>query len=165
MTAEQYAEQYGKLHVKIRSVFQPYFNIDLKSVKVKLIERTDLIDATIFVVADTIVVMRSTLNFSYTQESFEKDGKLWHRGNGALDLSTDAGIQILGHEIKHCEQWRLTPRWKYLLWYLPGVVRGWIAGQRYAHRFIRWEREAITFQKTIKLSDAEKQSFKDLQKN
>lgn len=165
MTIEQYAENYSKLHPKIRTVFQSYFDIDLNSVKVRMIDKTTLFRNTIFVVADTIVIVRGKFNFEFKQEPFEKDGKLWHRVNGAVDLSTDTGLQTLGHEIKHCEQWRLTPRWKYWLLYLPGVINGYIKKKQYAHKFIWWEREAIAFQKTLKFSEQEKQLFKEMQKN
>ncbi len=163
MTVERYLKQHGKLHPTIRKVLQPYFEIDLKSIKVQLIDHTDLIKVTIFVIADTIIVMRGILNFPYISESFDRDGELWHRSNGAVDLSTDAGLKTLGHEIKHCEQWRLTPRWKYWLWYLPGVIAGYIKDKQYAHRFIRWEREAITFQKTLTFSEEVRQRFKAMQ--
>ena len=161
VTVEEHAERYRKLHPDVRKALQPYFDIDLKSVKVKLIDYSPT--TTIWTLGDVIVVKRGVLNFEYKSTSEMRDGKLWHTGNGALDLSTDAGIQVLAHEIKHCEQWRLIPRWKYLLWYLPGVVRGWLAGRRYAHKYIRWERDAIAFQKTVKLSDKQLIDFKKLQ--
>lgn len=159
MTCEEFAIRHRVLHPTIRRVFQPYFKIELNTVQVRVV-LTIPYKLTIFALADVIVVREGALNGEFKQESFRRDGKLWHRSNGAVDLSTDHGCQLLAHELKHCEQWRYTPRWKYWLWYLPGVVKSWVNGQRYAHRFIRWEQEAIAFQKTIKLTSEEHTSFK-----
>lgn len=163
MTVEEYIEKYERLHVKVRKALQKYFDIDLKSVEFKLIDYSPT--TTIFVIADVVVVLKGKLNYKYIATSETRDdGKLWHSNNGAVDLSTDFGIQTLAHELKHCEQWRLTPRWKYWLWYLPSLIASYASKKKYAHKFFRWEKEAAIFQQTVRLSKEEKQSFKELQK-
>lgn len=163
MTCEAYAKRYERLHPLIRKTLQSYFpKLDLNTVQIKIVTFIPY-KLTIFALADAVVVKVGKLNTEFKQESFTKDGKLWHRSNGAVDLSIPVGIQILAHELKHCEQWRNTPRWRYWLGYLPGLFKSWASGQRYAHRFIKWEREAAAFQKTVRLTEQEHKSFKLLQ--
>lgn len=161
MTVEEYIEKYGKLHIKVRKVLQPYFKINLSSVEFKLIRYSPT--TTIFVLADVVVVVRGKLNYKYIDTTETRDGKLWHSNNGAVDLSTDFGIQTLAHELKHCEQWRLTPRWKYWLWYIPSLIASYASKKKYAHKFFRWEKEAALFQQTVRISDEQKALFKSMQ--
>lgn len=161
MSVETYAKRNGKLHPTVRRILQPYFpELKLDSVKVQIVDYAPW--TTIWAMADQVIVLKGKLNYEYVSTSEMRDGKLWHRGNGALDLSTPAGIQVLSHELKHCEQWRNTSRRIYWLWYIPGLLASWISG-RYAHKFFRWEREAIAFQKTVKLTEREFTSLKLLQ--
>jgi len=159
MTVEEHVKNHGRLHPDVCLILQRFFpKLDLDTVEFKLVSSIPF-KLTIFALADVVVSKYRVLNYHFTQESFKRDDKLWHRGNGAVDLSTDVGIQTLAHELKHCEQWRNTPRRVYWLWYLPGLISSWFNGQRYAHRFMRWEREAIAFQKTVKKRTARTSGF------
>lgn len=157
MKIEAHAKRYGNLHPAIREALQGYFKIRLDTVEVKLVTFAPI--STIWTLADVVVAKYGTLNFELIREEHEKDGKRWTTTNRTVDLSTISGVRILAHELKHCEQWRLTPRWKYLLWYLPSLFKSYWTEKRYAHKFFRWEQEAIAFDKTIEISEMDKALF------
>lgn len=145
LSVEKYAEQFNRLHPQIVDILQPYFpTLDLSTVRVRVYPRvTSLLKTNIWVLLDTIIVLKGTFN----TEEFGLQG---FSVNSTINLVKPWMMATIGHELKHCQQWR-EASWSFRLYWLIKSLWVWSTPERGAwHKRMEFEREAIMFQDTLR---------------
>lgn len=144
ISVEQYALDHNRLHPKVVEFLQPYFikenALDLSTVRIRVYpRRTSALGTSVWVMLDTIIFRRGTFN--------KERGVVPQ----AVDLTTNWGMTVLAHELRHVKQWRDVPKWTYAWSLIIGVLASWKRRKRaYAHPFIPIEIEAADFQDSIR---------------
>lgn len=151
---EAWALKNNRLHPKVVAFLQPLFGSDLDLSTVRFIvypKRTAFLNVTVWVLGDKIVWKQKHLNQEHAQWRVDKnDGRNWYTSNGAVDLATQAGMQVLAHELRHVWQSRTWPWWKSLWFFTSGIVKSlWREGRFYSHQQVPQEIDAIEFQQGL----------------
>lgn len=149
---EAYALRTNRLHPRVVKFLQPLFGDDLALNTVRFIvypKRTAFLNVTVWVMGDKIVWHQTHLNQEFAQWRVDKDDdRNWYRSNGAIDLATEHGMQVLAHELRHVWQARSLPWWKQWWRFGWGIVKSlWYEGRFYSHSQVWQEQDAIEFQR------------------
>lgn len=144
MGVEEYAERFNRLHPQIVIILQPYFpTLDLSTVRVRVYPHvTSLLKTNIWVLLDTIIVLKGTFN---TKEL----GLQGFSVNATINLVKPWMMATIGHELKHCQQWR-EASWRFKIYWFFKSLWVWSTPERGAwHKRMEFEREATEFQAEI----------------
>ncbi len=151
---EAHALKFNRLHPKAVEFLQPLFEDDLDLNTVRLIvypKRTALLNVTVWVMGDKIVWQQTHFNQEHAQWRVDKgDNRNWYKSNGAIDLATQSGMQVLAHELRHVWQSRTLPWWKQWWRFGWGIIKSvWYERRVYSHRQVWQEQDAIEFQQGV----------------
>lgn len=149
---EAWALRTNRLHPKVRDFLRPLFRgyLDLLSVRfIVYPKNTSGLKTTVWVAGDKIIWTKGHFNQEWAQWLVDKgDGKNWYRSNGAIDLATTHGMEVLCHELWHVKQYRDLPWWKTIGLYAWGVAKSLLYERRwYSHNQVWQEVDALKFQK------------------
>ena len=146
VSVERFAQVHGRLHPTVVEFLQPYFDIDLRVVKVDpYASGWSYKGVTIWVSTDTIKVAPGRLNAG----PYGLSG-----ATSNIDLARPHTMAIMAHEALHVQQWIRHPLRHAVQW-MAGVINSWLHGSLYNHRLIAPEVEAIKFQREVR-KDCEK---------
>lgn len=149
---EAYALRTNRLHADVVKYLQPLFGDDLDLTTVRFIvypKNTSYLGTTVWVFGDRIIWKTGHLNQEFAQWRVDRGDDLWwYKSNGAVDLATKTGMEILAHELRHVWQSRTLPWWKQWWRFGWGVMKSlWYEKRFYSHQQVWQEIDAIEFQK------------------
>ena len=58
-------------------------------------------------------------------------------------------FSVICHEARHCYQWRVKGKVKFIGSYLSGLLQSWVHGKAYDHKYFKHEQGAIAFQRFV----------------